>query len=403
MKKVLNNNYFNIIKNHILIIIYVVVFLILLIGVYSHSGFTYFPLLSIFITTLFLTYYLLNKYLQSNFKKIVNKININSKFLYKLNFFAFASILFFIIVHCFYMDGVPLIKALLTSDHLEVSKIRNEITTKCPTWINYLASFYIKAIIPFYIFYFFKSKKYLFFIILYIIGSFYAISLLQKSYIVVITLPVLIFLVFDKKWILVGITSMFIVSSVLFLTKVANPQLDNQLSTKDVIVEKKMEDTSLVAQMIGSLSERILIVPGRIVSIWFTEIPKNYPFLKGCGYNFLSPILGCEYVNYPNILYNKQFPEYAKQGVVGTLVTASFMHEYANFGIIGLFLSGVFLAIILFVINVFLNFDFELLVVINFTSILTLGASAITTLLLSHGWAIILILAVLYKNDLIKN
>lgn len=413
MKEVLNNMV-NLFKEHVLLALYCFVFFVLLIGVYAHSEFRYFPLLTIFIGTLFICYFILNKYLYNYFTQVSDIISLNIKSFSTLNLIAFGSIIGFIVLHYIYMNGVPLFKALATTDHLEVSRIRNEVTTNCPKWINYLASFYIKAIIPFYLFYFFQQKKYTLFSILFLVGGFYTLSLLQKSYIVTIILPLFIFFLLKQRWWVSLLSLLFIIISVLYLTKVANPHLSNQV-TSDIIKQEIRDTTQTIKQppalleqppegehkvvtMIKSLTDRVLFVPGKVVSIWFTEIPKSFPYLKGCGFNFLAPILNCEYVDYSHLLYNKEFPEYAKQGVIGSLVTASFMHDYANFGIFGLIISGIILALIFTSIRALFQSHFISQFVLNFTPVLILGTSALSTLLLSHGWLITLFLFTIYSK-----
>ncbi len=417
MKKALTN-IISFGKDHILLALYSFVFFVLLIGVYSHSGFKYFPLLSIFIGTLFFSYFLFNKYMYHSFTKLSDFISLNIKSFSTLNLIAFISIIGFIVLHYFYMEGVPLFKALATTDHLEVSSIRNKVTTECPKWINYLASFYIKAIIPFYLFYFFHQKKYTLFTILFLVSGFYTLSLLQKSYIVTIILPLFIFFLLKKSWWFSLLSILFIIGSVLYLTKVANPHLNNEVSsqvnkqeiidttqtidTSSNLAEKTPSNEHKVVTMIKSLSERVFIIPGEIVSIWFTYIPDELPFLNGCGYRFLTPILKCDHIKYPEVIYDLEYPEYAKLGVKGTLVTSTFMHDYSNFGKLGLFISGIILSFLFFIVKLLFKNNFKFQLIFNLTPVLLLSSSALSTLLLSHGWMLTVILFVIYSKQILN-
>lgn len=415
MKKALSN-IVSFGKEHILLALYSFVFFVLLIGVYSHTGFKYFPLLSIFIGTLFFSYFLLNKYMYHSFAKLSDFISLNIKSLSTLNLIAFGSIIGFIVLHYFYMEGVPLFKALATTDHLEVSSIRNKVTTECPKWINYLASFYIKAIIPFYLFYFFHQKKYTLFTILFLVSGFYTISLLQKSYIVTIILPLFIFFLLKKKWLFSIFSIVFIICSVLFLTRVANPHLNNrntQIEQKEIVNKSpiipnpKKDDSTPVGEnktitMIKSLSDRVFIIPGEIASIWFSYIPNKLPYLNGCGYRFLTPLLKCDHIKYPEVIYDLEYPEYAKLGVKGTLVTSTFMHDYSNFGKLGLFISGIILSLLLFILKLLFKNNFEFQLIFNLTPVLLLSSSALSTLLLSHGWMLTVILFVIYSKQILN-
>ena len=86
------------------------------------------------------------------------------------------------------------------------------------------------------------------------------------------------------------------------------------------------------------------------------------------------------------------YPKHAKKGLKGNVNVASFMYEYANFGVYGLILSGVFLGLLFVSIEkIFVN-NITLKLAINLIPVLILSSQAITTLLFSGGWGLSILL-----------
>ena len=82
------------------------------------------------------------------------------------------------------------------------------------------------------------------------------------------------------------------------------------------------------------------------------------------------------------------YPKHEKKVLKGNVNVASFMYEYANFGIYGLILSGAFLGLLFVSIEkIFVN-NLTLKLAINLIPVLILSSQAITTLLFSGGWDI---------------
>ena len=88
-----------------------------------------------------------------------------------------------------------------------------------------------------------------------------------------------------------------------------------------------------------------------MVGHWFEIIPQK-PFLKGKGYNAFCKIAKQKYHDYNLELYPVIFPDYANQGIKGSVNSAHFMRGYSNFGNLGSFLSAIMLALMLSVLNI---------------------------------------------------
>ena len=395
----------NWVKNHSIILIYHFVFFILAYGVFSTSGTNYLIHLSIFYTALVSSYFLTS----FAFAKKTSSLSIPFIDHPKTTLILFFSCITLIILHFIYLKDFPALTAWGFEKNHEVVNLRRSITTNAFTLVNYIASFNVKSIIPMTLLLLIIKKEKKLYWILYILSSFYAFNLMQKSYIVVIHGPILIYCLFQKKW-LHSFKYLIMCSSIVtILVTIHNPELNTNKKEKivqqpDEINNQKIvnEKTSNGFTIINSLKKRIIIVPGKTVSGWFENIPKNLPFQYGNGYRFLTRLNGNEYINYAQKLYPIMYPKHAKKGLKGNVNVASFMYEYANFGIYGLILSGFFLGLLFVSIEkIFVN-NLTLKLAVNLIPVLILSSQAITTLLFSGGWGLSILLYLFIVKPNIK-
>ena len=128
------------------------------------------------------------------------------------------------------------------------------------------------------------------------------------------------------------------------------------------------------------------------------------PFLKGKGYNAFCKITKQKYHDYNLELYPVIFPDYANQGIKGSVNSAHFMRGYSNFGNLGLFLSAIMLALMLSVLNiVFQSSNQTMKLCINLFPIFLLSSGSLSTILFSGGWGLLILLFWIFKNDLTTN
>jgi hypothetical protein len=392
-----------IITNHTLLTIYSFVFLILVFGVYISSGFTYFNFLFIFYIAFISTYLILIKV---NFTtpttRFISKINevIKNKQIFLLLILVVMYTLGFMIYHLYILNGSPAISALIINSSNEVAALRNSITDNASTFVSYQSSIVIKGILPVSILFLLIFKKYKLYYLLLIMGCFYTFSLMQKSYIVTFLLPSIIYTVLNKKYWQTLLHLSLIVCVSITLTLIANPEIKNETNFE---IENNIDaPQSKLGRIIYGLSMRVFIVPGKVVAEWFDNIPAKKQFLYGKGYRLYANLSGMEYHDYSSELYPILRPQYAQQGLTGTVNSASFMYDYANFGKIGLILSGLVLAIyLLFVETVFHN-DVVLKLSLNCFQVFLLSSTALTTSIFSGGWFVIILMYILFK-PFIKN
>ncbi len=391
-------------KAHTLFSIYTVVFIILLNGVIETSGSKYvFNMFLFFIPFVFFyfgfTYFMKNKKFKvfSSLKNIPNLLP-------DYSYLILTGICVFLVVgHLIHIGGSPGAKGLTMMDTKGIVELRRNITSEASSLWNYLSSFNIKAILPFSLLLLAFKKKKILFSILITLGAFYAFSLMQKSYILTVLFPVILLCLFYKKY-LQSIGLLLICSIVIIsLVYIQNPQMrggvDNVTKIEVALENRVDSDDPYFIRVLLGLKHRILVVPGEMVAKWFHHIPKNKPFLYGDGYSFICGIKGIEHVEYSKVMYPIIRPKYAKKGLIGSVNSASFMYEYSNFGTIGLILSGLLLAFLLFIIESIFSDNVLLKTSLNLFPIFMLSSGALTTALFSGGWGLIIILYYIFAKE----
>ncbi len=399
-----------ILKQYGLFIIYLIILCGLYYGVYTVSGTNYFGILS-FYTFSFIVFYFV-------FIKILNKSRINEKiieFKFPVKYNIILTVLLIIsgitmILHLFELGYVPIIKALNSTKVSEVVNARR-LASVLPNKITlYFSSFTIKAFMPFLLVYYLYKKKYYIYTMLLIVGGTYCIALMQKSFIITLLTPSIVysFFSFRKIWYVFLSNILVVLIYIYTLLYVANPSLrnlelevDNKIPIENIEKEDVIQNRNL--RYVYAVFRRIFIVPGEMVAGWFTYIPEKKTYLKGCGYHFLTSILDCEFRDYSKELYPLIRPQYAKRGLKGSVNVAHFMYDYANFGKYGLILAGIIMAVILAFFDYLYNFNLIYKLSFNLFYVLMLSSSALTTLLFSGGWGIMLLLFLLFKKEFLKN
>lgn len=387
-----------------LFFVYLIVLLFLTIGVYYDSGFSYLPYLICYSVFFVITYLLTDRYFRTNeqwshrVEKLKSLFSIKSPDKFASILFAFTAL--FIVFHFIYMKNIPTISAFMSHNSFEIYKMRNAVSEESSLLVNYLSSFVLKAIIPFSVLYFFIQKKRNVFIVVMTVSAFYCLSLIAKSFLVTAFIPVIFLTLFSKRYLTSLGFFFFVFAGLNLLVFVANPALrggdTNTISFSPV---KKQEEGNGLLRSVRGLTDRVFLTPGKIVSGWFESIPKDKPYLNGCGYRFLAPLLHCEYREYASELYPVLFPEFAEQGYAGRVNAASFMYDYSNFGWIGIIFSAIIMAIVFVMINILFAGKELIKFCVNIYYVLVLSSSALSTLLFSGGWGLMIVLFLICRKN----
>jgi hypothetical protein len=396
----------HILSTHTILLLYFLVFCLLLNGIVSSTGGKHIDEMLLFFGVLVVSYvcfFIISKKINLDVNKIgfLNKIQLG-----KMAFITLPIIsICFILIHFIYLGGSPALDSLNHFLVSEVAGIRRSITSDSHGIINYMASFNLKAIIPFsLLFLLIKNKKRLYWI-LYVLACFYAFSLMQKSYIITLSIPIIIYALARRKYLLIGKYIIVITGIIVSLVFVANPQFrggtnDSVSIVEDVPVKTEVNPPPYIIRVFRGLSKRVLFVPGKTVGDWFENIPSKKPFLNGTGYRFYAKLSGKEYHNYAQELYPILYPKHVEKGFHGNVNVASFMYDYSNFGKSGLVLAGIILALIFVFIESLFENNILLKICLNAFPIFMLSSSALTILLFSGGWGLMIILFFLFKKHL---
>lgn len=372
--------------------LFLVVFLILLIGVTATSGFRHYDKLGLVLLSFMGTYLFLSK--KNLFQKVhsdtTNFISANT-----LNILLFASCIILFVLDFVYLGGPPILKSFDLDTVKEFTELRGKIHQDSPTIITYLSGFNMKGLLPFALFHFLYTRKSVFYYTLLIVASFYAFSMMQKSFIISVLLPVVIYSIYSKKYGQLALLTAVLLTVIYSLTVMLNRLIDNE---KPEEIKSQIHEPFAV-RISKALGERVFITPGYTVSRWFEIIPAQKPYLMGDGYPFWAKMRGRKYIDYSRELFPIMKPEYAFRGLKGSVNVASFVREYSNFGYYGLILGGLMLGVfMLFLDRLFIGFPIPF-ISLNLFPILLISSTSILTILFSGGWFLILLLFFLFKKQ----
>ena len=370
------------VKAHPYLTTYLFVFALLQVGLIYSSGLTY-------ATPLFFLFFLPLLALYGVFSKLNFPLAFPERNIKHLEKYIFIFALLIIVLHLLWLGKIPFLEAWQAAKLSDANSIRKLSSADLPKWLHYASTWSIRALLPASALFFLYRKNYLGFFLSIGVGSFYGLALLQKSLIFWVGFPVLVYFFLNRKW-WAGILST-LVMGVLFVVAVFanNPQLHGGQHDLQPTLAKK-SNTNVVSE---GLFKRIFIVPGKTMSMWFKHVPKDKPFLYGKDFGPYAKLTGQKTADYNLELYALFYPDYAKQGVQGSVNTAHFMRTYANFGWWGLPFAAALLAFFFQFLNiVHRKTNAVLAFSLQIFPLLLLSSGSLLTLLFSGGWGLILLL-----------
>ncbi len=384
----------HLLKQHISVSIFVILMVFISVGVIVYSGTQHLDKLALVTVSLIGFYWAMVKTgygtkLQDLKIPFLNK---HANLLEKLLLVGCFGIF---ILDMVILKGPPGMKVFDLTYLSEMTELRGNIHSKSPTIVVYLSAINLKAFIPFAILHFLIKRKRIIVISLLALATFYGFAMMQKSFILSMLVPGLIYVIYQRQYYYIG-AMILSIATVLVATTLVSVNLENDTMPADKTV---VDNRPKALRIVIGLSNRIFIVPGEIVSKWFDHVPKDKPYLNGDGYPIIAKIKGTKFVNYSKELYPLIRPDYVKRGLKGTVNVATFVREYANFGYPGLVLSGFILALIFYLIQSIFAKDGLLFACINLFPILLLSSLSVLTILLSGGWAMLIILYLSFKDQ----
>ena len=383
-------------RRHPVLAVHVLLVALLLIGLVQRTGAAYLHWVALYGCVLTATYTSIFRW-----KPIKNTVAGKGELpLRSLFLGTFAITVLLAASHWGTLGHVPLIEALRQTDDLRVNALRHA-SNDVPVWINYAGSFVIKALVPVALLLAWSGHRKWFWSMA-IVASVYALSLIQKSHTITLFVPLWIAFLVSRKWIAFGSLSAVFMLLLGLLVVVGKPEKLQQVSAgagdQAPVLDEGVAKRGLVGDVVWSLGRRILFMPGWTVAAWFEHVPADIPYQQGAAVRPIGALLGKPYRDLSSDVYALEYPELAAQGTQGTMGSAAFMYDYANFGGWGLAFAGVVTGALLYVITLLFAGRWRWAMALNTYPLLALTATALPTVLLSHGWAATLLLFVLFND-----
>jgi len=352
------------------------------------------------------TYFALQRYVFTKSEALINSVELSPKNSKTIFYILLGFSISFPIIHLYLLGHFPFFTSWQIFDYKKIFHIRNDIVTQSSNVINYLSSFVVKAFLPIVIFFSLKHKFIILHIALVLVGSFYCLNLMQKGYILLVLAPVILYSILNLQFKQFAVYLIIIVGVIVLQVYAANPELRTQnkaqivysTEAQQVASEPTEPRKSTLYYVAKGLANRICYIPGKIVCEWFSYIPSKLPFQNGDGYLFLCRINKHKFVDYSLLLYDIVYPEYGKVGIHGTVNGAFFIYDYANFGKVGLLISGVLIALLLFILSLVHTINPKQSVSLISYYIFMLSSSALSTLLFSGGFGFVILFFLLFNK-----
>lgn len=361
---------------------YLLVYGLLQIGLFASSGFTYAPTLFFLFFLPFVLFYFIFPAEKLNFTLATRKIPNLEWYL-----LAIGAVVSFL--HLWWLGKIPFLEAWQAQKLSDANWIRKSGSTDLPKWLRYASAWSVRALFPVSAVFFLLKKNKIGFALSLSIGSLYGLALLQKSLVLWVSVPILVYFLLNRSWIRAAL--MTITAGCLFVVAVFanNPQLHGGIND----LQNKTKTTQKTKQVSEGLVRRIFIVPGKTLSLWLKHVPKDKPFLFGRDFSLYTKLTHQKTADYNLELYPIFYPEYAKQGIKGSVNTAHFMRAYANFGWWSLPFSAAILALFFQLLNtIHRKTNASLAFSLQIFPLFLLSSGSLLTLLFSGGWGLILLL-----------
>lgn len=264
---------------------------------------------------------------------------------------AFATI---VVLHFVFLGEIPILTSFSGASEIDVSLARQDGYFMLPIWMRYASDYALKSLGPavLLITIYLRSK---WFFVVALFGVVYTTGLMARSLPLIFIIPTCLYLLLVRSWVRLILAAGIAIFLVLFLTVVAVPTFRDSVKeqldwteevppsvTIEANTEPGPEEEVLSSQNSSLLTilERVLVVPGRVMHMWYQSFSEEKNHERGCAYRVLASLLNCTYSHIPTELYATYYPELVQQGMNGSLNAAFFMTEFANFGFWGFVVAG---------------------------------------------------------------
>lgn len=380
------------------------------------GGKTYLPYIAAYLVCICFSYFLLNS-LFSKFGMVIDfdKFSPNLERLQYISVLLLILCSAFVVAHFVSLGRIPILSILNETDYYEVIRSRQETYFGLPGPVRYGVAWVIKGIAPILILYFFFTKRWAYYAISLILFLLYALAMMAKFYVLCLFVPIVIALFVSGQFKASILHLALAVIGSAFLIWVANAPLSrNQQSgisaeapsvlesPRDLGPVTVAQETKRAGRWFGDVMyQRIFVVPGEITTEWFNTFPAQHSYFGGCGYSFLKRVLACQEAEDPStIMYNRLYPDlHNNKGLKGNAPAANFVMAYANLGVVGIVIEAILTGLVLVLCGVALGKS-VFLIPLNLIPVVMLNEAAVTTVVLTHAWAITIGLSLVFRRGL---
>jgi len=322
---------------------------------------------------------------------------------------------------------VPAYEMLVSTDYYVSSGLRHDFHDGIPTVMSYAGEYYIKAVAPLWLLYSSINRRPVFWPLAVYLGL-VALAMITKSVVVIIFLPTLVYQLFSKKWAPAAVSALIVVGTVYgnillqdkslsaprtFQTNAQGERIGTAAQGErigttaqgETIYPTNERGASLLERVLGlsrgiyvasdAILTRLFYVHGLTVKFWMDSYTTDFPIENGCGYRWYASLAGCQFVYIPEKISLKYFPDLHARGVGGSVSSANYVNAFANFGVWGVIIAGLLTGLLLGLLTVAFP-NPVIAIAVNATSIALTFENTLSILLNSGGWALFVVLAVLF-------
>lgn len=316
----------------------------------------------------------------------------------------FAVFLGVVFIHLSTLGYLPAWRAWHAEDDFAAARIRQEGYYALEVWKRYASDYAIKGIGPTLLVLAMHRRSPIFWPAL-LVGAFYTTSLFVKVNPIYLLLPLVFYLGLRRRFVAALGISLVMVTAVAINWSISSAEVREDLSAAAMPLVQKSphkigEPTRPQLDIPGwtlvmSFRERLIIVPSRVTAQWYYQYKDPVDREGGCGYRLVAKLLGCDYVHIPTKLYAIYYPELVReQGLTGSLNSGSYMHDFANYGYVGVAVGAIVFALLFSALR-FLCRGQAPLLALSVMPVLSLAEMPLSTLLNSGGWMFIMLISLL--------
>ncbi|MBE7366264.1 hypothetical protein [Ramlibacter pallidus] len=315
-----------------------------------------------------------------------------------------------VVMHLTTLGYLPMVEAHRSDNDYEIARIRQEGYYSLARWQRYASDYAIKGVGPILLVLAAQYRSRLLYPAL-AVGLFYTTSLFVKANSVYLLLPLVFYFSFTRAWKKAALMALLIVVSVGINWTSSSPPVREDVARLMEFVEGKgmrkprdipTADSSLGdypgAMVVASVRERLFIVPARVTAQWYFQYEEPERREDGCGYRLVARMLGCEYQHMPTKLYAIYHEDLVRErGLTGSLNSGSYIHDFANFGYVGV-LAGAVLFAFLFTALRYLCRNSPAALCLSLMPVLSLIEMPLSTVLNSGGWLLVIFASLLLQQ-----